>query len=138
VVTFNCNAWGAFQAGQPATDYAVVKELHGSPDWQTVSVTLAELVATDPKLTTPLANWQSVTEFSLSPSGKVVKDGRQEIISGKAWQGPREIRHLRWEGGTYANQHSTAPALSPAEHQQHFNAAILKSLEQEKRDATGK
>ena len=138
VVTFNCNAWGAFHAGQPAADYAAVKELQGSADWQTVSVSLAELVATDPKLTTPLANWQTVTEFSLSPSGKRVKDGRQETIGGQAWQGAREIRNLRWEGGAYASQLSAASALSPAEHQQAFNAAIQKSLEQEKRDATGK
>ena len=99
VLKFNCNAWGAFVPGQPAVDYTVVKQLKGSDDWQTVSVSLDELVATDPKLTVPLANWQTVTEFSISPSGEIVKDGQKVRVDGKAWQGPREIRNLRWEGG---------------------------------------
>jgi hypothetical protein len=99
VLTFNCNAWGAFTPGKPAVDYTVVKELKGSPDWQTVSVSLNDLAATDPKITAPLANWRTVTEFSLSPSGETVRDGQKIKVPGKAWQGPREIRNLRWEGG---------------------------------------
>ena len=90
---------GAFTPGKPAVDYTVVKKLKGSPDWQTVSVGLKELVATDPKITAPLANWQTVTEFSISPSGETVKNGQKVKVDGKAWQGPREIRNLRWEGG---------------------------------------
>jgi cephalosporin-C deacetylase-like acetyl esterase len=99
VVQFNCNAWGAVTPGKPAVDYTAAKELKGSADWQSVSVSLKELVATDPKVTAPLANWQSVTEFSISPSGATVKDGQKVKVDGKAWQGPREIRNLRWEGG---------------------------------------
>ena len=101
VLTFNCNAWGAMIPGKPAVDYTVVKTLKASPDWQTVSVKLDELVATDPKVTAPLANWQTVTEFSLSPSGTTVKDGQKVKADGKSWRGPREIRNLRWEGGEY-------------------------------------
>jgi len=99
VINFNCNAWGAFQPGKPALDYAAVKRLKGSADWQTVSVSLGDLVATDPRVTGPLANWQTVTELSLSPSGETVKAGQKVRIEGKPWQGPREIRNLRWEGG---------------------------------------
>jgi cephalosporin-C deacetylase-like acetyl esterase len=99
LVQFNCNAWGAVTPGKPAVDYTVVKELMGSQDWQRVSVSLNELVATDPKVTAPLANWQSVTEFSICPSGATVKDGQKVKVDGKAWQGPREIRNLRWEDG---------------------------------------
>ena len=99
VVSFNCNAWGAFQPGKPALDFAAVTEVKGSGDWQTVSVRLDELAATDPAVTAPLANWRTVTEFSLGPSGEVVREGRKAKISGKPWQGPREIRNLRWEGG---------------------------------------
>ena len=99
LVQFNCNAWGAVTPGKPAVDYTVVKELRGSQDWQRVSVSLNELVATDPKVTAPLANWQSVTEFSICPSGATVKDGQKVKVDGKAWQGPREIRNLRWEDG---------------------------------------
>ena len=77
----------------------MVKELKGAADWQAVSVKLGELTATDPKVTAPLANWQTVTEFSLSPSGSIVKDGQLVKLEGRPWHGPREIRHLRWEGG---------------------------------------
>lgn len=97
VLTFNCNAWGVFQPGKPAVDYTAVRELKGSPGWQTVSVGLADLAATDPALTAPLANWQTVTEFSLGPSGTVVRDGKAVKVAGRPWQGPREIRNLRWE-----------------------------------------
>ncbi len=101
VLKFNCNAWGAVAPGKPAIDYMVVKELKGASGWQVVSVGLNELAATDPKVTIPLANWQSATEFSISPSGEIVRDGKRQSLAGKAWRGPREIRHLRWEGGEY-------------------------------------
>ncbi len=129
VLTFNCNAWGAMTPGQPAVDYSTVKPLKGSADWQTVTVQLSELTATDPKVTSPLANWQTVTEFSISPEGEVVKDGRKLKVDGKAWQGPREIRNLRWEGGEYSHQKTTDATLSPAEFQKNFNDAIKKSLD---------
>ena len=138
VLTFNCNAWGAFLPGKPAVDYSAVKQLKGYADWQTVSVSLDELTATDPKFTAPLANWRTVAEFNLCPSGKCVRDGKVATINGKAWQGPREIRNLRWEGGTYAAQTAAAAALTPAEHEKAFNDAIKKSLEQEKQDAKSK
>ena len=85
--------------GKPAVDYAVVKPLTGTPDWQTVSVRLDELVATDPKVSEPLASWRAVTELSISPSGTVVRDGQPLTVDAKAWTGPRAIRNLRWEGG---------------------------------------
>lgn len=134
VLTFNCNAWGAMVPGKPAVDYTAVKELKGSADWQTVSVSLNELLATDPKLTIPLADWQTVTEFSISPQGETVDAGRKVKVDGEAWQGPREIRNLRWEGGEYRQQKPNAPAPTPEEFQKDFNDAIRKSLEQEKTD----
>jgi len=134
VLTFNTNAWGAMVPGQPAVDYAVVKPLSGSPDWQTVSVKLGELVATDPKVTTPLATWQTVTEFSISPSGTVVRDGHVMKADGKAWKGPREIRNLRWEGGVYPGQAAPNATLSPADFERDFNDAIKKTLKQEQLD----
>ncbi|MEI6178132.1 MAG: acetylxylan esterase [Verrucomicrobiota bacterium] len=99
VVKFICNEWGVFAPGKPALDYTVVKELLGSPDWQTVTVSLRELAATDPKVTAPLANWQTVAEFNVSPSGEIVKDGKKSNVTGRPWKGPRNIRNLRWEGG---------------------------------------
>jgi dienelactone hydrolase len=99
VITFQCNGWGAFAPGKPAVDYSVVKHLHASPEWQTVSISLDELTATDPKITAPLADWQTVTELSISPSGETVEDGQRIRVNGKPWQGPRDIRNLRWESG---------------------------------------
>jgi hypothetical protein len=134
VLTFTCNAWGAMIPGKPAVDYTAVKELKGSADWQTVSVSLNELIATDPKLTAPLADWQTVCEFSISPTGEIVKAGQKVKVDGKAWQGPRNIRNLRWEGGEYSPPKPTDAALAPEEFQRNFNDAIKKSLEQEKLD----
>ncbi len=100
VLTFDCNAWGVYP-GRPSGSYNVVKELKGLPEWQRVTVKCDELTATDPKVAAPLANWQTVTEFTISPSGTVVRDGVKVAANGKAWQGRREIRNLHWEGGQY-------------------------------------
>jgi hypothetical protein len=138
VVAIDCNQWGAFLPGKPAVTYNVARELKGSPDWQTVTVNLSDLRATDPKVMEPLANWQTVAELSISPSGEVVKDGVKTKVDGHAWQGPREIRNLRWVGGTYPAGVATAAALNAAAHENAFNDAIRKSLEQEKKDAVGR
>ena len=97
VVEVETNGWGAVEKGKPAISYNAVKQLKGSPDWQTVSVSLDELVATDPKFTSPLTNWRTVTQLSIGPTGEVVRDGAKQAMPGKPWVGPREIRNLRWE-----------------------------------------
>jgi len=138
VLTFNCNAWGAFAAGKPAIDYTVVKELRGSPDWQTVTIKLEELSPTDSKMTSPLENWQTVTEFSLGASGTSGRGKDKQQVTSSAWQGPRSIRNLRWVGGKYAEQKANAAPLNSTDFQKNFNDAIKKSLEQEKLDRGGK
>ena len=97
VVEVETNGWGAVEKGKPAISYNAVKQLKGSPDWQTVTVSLDDLVATDPKFTAPLTNWRIVTQFSVGPTGDVVRDGAKQPMPGKPWVGPREIRNLRWE-----------------------------------------
>jgi hypothetical protein len=97
VVEFETNGWGGVEKGKPTVSYNAVKLLKGSPDWQTVSVSLDQLVATDPRVTEPLASWQTVTQLSIGPTGDVVRDGTKQPMSGKPWVGPREIRNLRWE-----------------------------------------
>jgi dienelactone hydrolase len=99
VIKVSTNDWGAFAAGQPAANYVAVTELPGGSDWQTVSVGLDDLTATDPNITKPLTNWQTVTELSISPSGEIVRDGQKQTVGGQPWRGPRDIRNLRWEGG---------------------------------------
>ncbi|MBN8457140.1 MAG: acetylxylan esterase [Verrucomicrobia bacterium] len=101
VVKFICNEWGVFDPGKPAIDYTVVKELKGASDWQTVTVSLSELVASDPRITAPLANWRTVAELCVSPNGETVKGGQTVKVNGKPWAGPRNIRNLRWEGGDF-------------------------------------
>ena len=134
VIKVNTNAWGAFVPGQPSVDYACVKQIKGGDDWQTVSVGLADLLATDPGFRAPLSDWHSITELSFSPSGDVVANGRKIKIVGQPWQGPRAIRNLRWEGGEYSKTTVADRILTPAEHQRAFDEAIKKSLEQEKQD----
>ncbi len=97
VIEVETNGWSAFEAGKPAIRFATVKQLKGSPDWQTVSVSLEDLNATDTKIGTPLAHWRSVTQLGIGPSGEVVKKGEKVSVDGKRWEGPREIRNLRWE-----------------------------------------
>jgi hypothetical protein len=97
VVEVETNGWGAVEKGKPAVSYNAVKPLKGSPDRQTVSVSLDDLVATDPKFTAPLAHWRTVTQLSIGPSGDVVRDRVKQPMPGKPWGGPREIRNLRWE-----------------------------------------
>ena len=127
-VKLNCNAWGASAPGKPAVDYTVVKELKGSRDWQSVSVSLDELTATDPKIAEPLANWQTVTEFSISPSGEAVKNGKKVKVDGKSWQGPREIRNLRWEGGESSRQGTAGPQTPAKNATAPFFAGCLLAL----------
>jgi hypothetical protein len=63
-----------------------------------------------------------------------VENGRKIIADGQAWQGPREIRNLRWEGGESPQPATTGATLSPEEFSKNFNDAIRKSLDQEKLD----
>ena len=135
VVSVTSNDWGAFSSG-PKAQYHVVRELKGSPDFQTVSVSLEELVPSDPQNKVPLANWQTLTELALSPSLGGSKPGQPAPPEGKPWAKPTEvrIRNLRWEGGEYKTAQAKGAVLSEAEHRKSFNEAIRKSLEQEKLD----
>jgi hypothetical protein len=128
VLTFNCNAWGAFNPGQRPVDYTVVKQLKGSPQWQQVTVKCDELTATDPNVIEPLTNWQTVTEFTISPSGTIVRDGSKADSTGQPWQGRQEIRNLRWEGGQYTGQGTVDSVLNSDAFDESFDDAIEKSL----------
>jgi cephalosporin-C deacetylase-like acetyl esterase len=133
-VTVTCNAWGAFNPGKPSVEYSVTKPLPASNDWQSVSVSLNELKATDLSITEPLQSWQTVSELSISPNPPTRKGAPPSTVQPKPWKGPREIRNLRWVGGQYPSSASPGNTLSSDAFQQNFNEAIKKSLEQEKRD----
>jgi hypothetical protein len=136
-VVIGNNGWGVFGNKSITSDYVATKELKGSPEWQTVTVSLADLVGNDPKATAPLADWQTVTDLRITPS---YSGGAKGLVNvkGKAWQGPREIRNLHWEGGEYVGVQAVGAGLSAADHQRQFNDAIKKSLEQEKLDRKAK
>ena len=133
VITFNCNAWGAMTPGKPPVDYCVVKPLKASPDWQPISIALNELISPDPKNTTPLIDWQTVTELTISPTGSFKVDGQKSTVPGKPWKGPREIRNLRWEGGKYTERTPASSTIRSEDFQRNFNDAIKRSIEQEKK-----
>ena len=98
VFSFDCNGWGAFP-GKTAAGYLVAKKVRGSPKWQTISVSLDELLPKDAKTTLPMAGWDEVTEFSLSGKGSAFV-GEREVKFGNnnaGWPEPREFRNLRWE-----------------------------------------
>ena len=119
------------------TDLAV-QHLKGSPDWQTVRVTLSDLHPADERQAEPLTTWQSVTQVQFSPTGSVIgKDGTKTEVGKLAWENPTKnaLHNLRWEGGTYGDA-TVAPAelKAPADFDRQFNDAIKQSLEQERRD----
>lgn len=97
-VVIRTNQWGVFGRQVPATDYVTTRKLKASPDWQTVSVRLEDLVPNDPEVEGPPSDWDAATELCLSPGYQGTAKGRVQFPP-KAWQGPREIRKLRWEGG---------------------------------------
>ncbi len=133
VIVIQTNAWSAFGRNIPTADYVVERELKASPDWQKVTVALSDLVAYDKKIEQPLSDWKTVTGLQLTPTYQGHPDGRIPPRS-RAWHGPREIRNLRWEGGQYSATPPAGSTLSTEEYQREFNAAIDRSLEQEKKE----
>ncbi len=96
VFSFDANGWGAFP-GKTAAGYLVAKKIRGSPDWQTIAVSLDEMMPKDRNTSLPMAGWEGITEFSLSGKGSGFIGG-QEIKFGNntGWPEPREFRNLRW------------------------------------------
>ncbi len=133
VIIADLNQWGCF-AGKPAGTYIAGKTLAASPDWQTVSVGLEEMMPANNNMPPTMTSWDTVTELSIRSRGTFLKDG-QEVNFGDGtpgWAEPREFRNFRWEGGDYEGAQPVGVALSDEEHTKGFNDAIKKSLEQEK------
>lgn len=60
-----------------------------------------------------------------------MRDGKLVKADGKAWQGPREIRNLRWGGGEYSGREEASLPLKPDDFRSNFDDAIKNSLQQE-------
>lgn len=127
VIKVTTNSWSAFEAGRPEGHHLAEKTLKGGTGSQTVTVSLDDF-------TPPLANWRTVTELAFTPAREVLEGGKWVSVVGTPWQGSREIRNLRWEGGEYAETQTPDAVLTPAGDQKAFNEAIRKSLELEKAD----
>jgi hypothetical protein len=82
-------------------EYMAGKTLKGSPDWQTVSVSLDELMPTKKEGQAAMTSWDTVAELSFRGQGTFYQGGK-EVKFGEGspgWNEPREFRNLRWEGG---------------------------------------
>lgn len=134
--TFTLNGWGAY-GGVKKGQYFAAKPLAKTSDWQTVEVELKDLLPLDDKSTAGINTWQYMTELGLVAAvRKKIRGGKPEIIAGGKWPKTRQLKNLRWLGGTYPKTlilpgHS----LSKEEYDKIFHQEIDKSVEQEERDA---
>ena len=103
LLNFELNQWNAYPDLKPGT-YSATVPLKASPEWQTVSISLADIKPLRTKAPggvqamPPLESWQGITELAItSTPGK-----------GGQWPVTRAIRNIRWVGGDYSE-----PALMP-------------------------
>jgi len=136
-VVADLNGWGAFP-GKPGGSYTARKPLTGTSEWQTVSISLEDMLS-DKTNSPAMTTWETVTELSFRRAKSYLKDG-QEVNFGtdaQGWRDPREFRNLRWEGGMY-NTDVTAPVATtdvvPKNLDEVIQKEIKKSVELEKRD----
>lgn len=137
-VTVVSNGWGAFPGKPWGIAYEARKPITGSPDWQTVTVALDDLIATkkEKEVGSRLPSWDTATELSFGWAPTYLQDGQEEPFGEKnsqrnGWREPREFRNLRWEGGGDATP-SAGPASTaappPAELDATIQSEIKKSL----------
>jgi len=78
------NDWGAFGPGVGG-EFLVQRQLDGSPDWQTVTVSSGDFLPSENNRDKQLPlTWDRVTELYLGAGGD------------RYWKGEREFRNLRW------------------------------------------
>lgn len=131
-IVADLNGWGAFP-GKPGGSYTARKPLTGSPDWQTVSVALEEMVS-DKEKAPAMTTWATVTELSFRRAKSYLKDGKEVDFGADltGWSEPREFRNLRWEGGVYDAQTVAPVAMTdaaPKDLNETIQKEIKKSLE---------
>lgn len=104
-VTVISNGWGAFPDKPWGGTYETRTPIKGSPDWQTVSVSLDDLVSTKKDDASTLPSWASATELTFGWSRTYLEDGKEVPFGSdnqqhNGWREPREFKNLRWEGGS--------------------------------------
>jgi len=102
VFVFKFNDWRAFPR-EPQGSFAAVKPLKASDGWQTLSVSLDDLVPLQEKPSRLKRkpwrprNWRTLTELGLCCRVTLLRNqGKPQLIE-KEWQGPRQFRNLRWQ-----------------------------------------
>jgi len=131
-LTFSYNKWESFKDGGPVGNYKVTKEIKGSPNWQTVAVSIDELKPSSDKLPLPLTNnWQWISDVTLN--GKI-----------------DEIRKIYWMKTTVKSSSGNLPSATSvpmttttkdkkddlpelAGKSEEFKEAVRQSLEEEKK-----
>ncbi|MFT5498081.1 MAG: dienelactone hydrolase [Kiritimatiellia bacterium] len=135
------NAWGAFP-GQPNGPFYAPVTVKASPEWQTVGVSVADFKPVEERTKHALTSWRQVTELGVRGRIKLTRNGEAIELPGPGsapnarWRWPREMRNLRWEGGTYAEATTVdgQQVLSEAAYKEQFQKGIDTSIELEKRD----
>jgi len=137
VVIASQNQWGVFP-GKPTCEFLAGKHIKGSPDWQSVSISLDEMMPAKSGQAA-MTSWEWITELSLRSRGTFFQDGKEiQFGQNASWPPPREFRNIRWEGGVYSTASDVESSLTEEEHRKGFNDAIQKSLDQEKLDQKAK
>jgi Acetyl xylan esterase (AXE1) len=132
-VVVDLNGWGVYP-GKPSGSYEARKPLKGSPDWQTVSVSLDDMRSTKQDDAGPMTSWDTVTELSFRRA-KAYLDNGVDVPFGtdaQGWRAPREFRNLRWEGGADVKEGAVSGVGTdavPKDLDDTIKAAIKKSFE---------
>ncbi|MBL7106835.1 MAG: acetylxylan esterase [Phycisphaerae bacterium] len=103
VIAFLLNAWST-DPKHRGGGYGTVKNIKGSDKWQTVDVSLSELIPTTHRygaeyriVTEPMADWTHITDFKLCTKFIVSKNGEEIQLGTGRWNGYYQFRNLRWE-----------------------------------------
>ncbi|MFP6765850.1 MAG: acetylxylan esterase [Planctomycetaceae bacterium] len=133
-VIFQMNSWNVYQ-GLPAGRYYAAKTIARSKAWQTIEITLADLVPLDERSRNGLRTWQYMTEVGIVAMVRTRENNQPAVVAGSAWPKSRKLKNLRWAGGDYPAEFIMPDRkISPLELERIFNSEIQKSVEQEKRD----
>jgi dienelactone hydrolase len=141
-VTVILNDWGVFPGKGWSEHFTALTPIKGSAEWQTISLSLDDMISDKKDKPSKLTSWETVTQLSFGWSRSYFKDG-QEVKVGSdnsqqnGWREPREFRNMRWEGGTEAA--AAAPPASkadvtPPNLEETIQKEIRKSVDQENRD----